>query len=580
MIQAKQITKTFALLIVLLLLSGVHNIYAQTVNTGAGPYLNSWHTYRVIVGDPSNTIEWDITEADGTTVINDFSPVPYWVVIHTLSGLYADISIFFDQNIFNQGDTYYLRYSEFTDTSTCVAARRFKINVTENDFYLTLSPDESQCKQGSGALNDSWSGVVDTEPRTHSFSYVVTLHKDENFTINGWSFQGNIDLTPTEHNHNLDDYTISVQPLTAGTATLIDDGTVESVDYGSENNGFFRVNLSGLTPANLDSVNALVTVTVSGLMHQGVTATLTLNNGFTTHGVNSNRTFDNTSKPTSAEQPVAALRDRQQVIVLNPLPATHDIMPGDGETESSAANPLQNSTHRYVVQLGTYANISRTNTRWHITTQAAPTTAITGDFTITRSNNGSSADTAIVEFDELAFGDYHLYFTEESSNGCTALRRFDFTIHPPLDVDILASTDICADIAGQVNNVPTNATETVVDYVVKLESSYSNDWSFDFDVTSAPGFAASNLTVSLVTTNTTGASYSGGTVRVSNSSVSPVTQVTVRVTYTGLYNTEHTITAAITNITGSFNEEDADDTNEIEHAIYALPQAGVLAGVN
>lgn len=579
MIQAKQITKTFALLIVLILLSGAYNIYAQTVNTGAGPYLNSWHTYRVIVGDPSNTIEWDITDHTGTNVINNFSPVPDWVVIHTLSGSNADISIFFDQNRFVQGNTYYLRYREFTDPSTCVAARRFEIIVTENDFYLTLSPDESHCKQGSGALNDSWSDV-ETEFRTHSFSYVVTLHKDENFTINGWSFQGNIDLTPTGHNHNLDDYTISVQPLTAGTATLIDDGTVESVYYGPENNGFFRVNLSGLNPANLDSVNALVTVTVSGLMHQGVTATLTLDNGFTTHGVNSNRTFDNTTMPTSAEQPVAALRDRQQVIVLNPLPATHDIMPGEGETASSAANPLQNSTHRYVVQLGTYANISRANTRWHITTQAAPTTAITGDFTITRSSNGSSADTAIVEFDELAGGDYYLYFTEESSNGCTALRRFAFTIHPPLDVDILASTDICADIAGQVNNVPTDTTETVVDYVVELVSSYSNDWSFDFDVTSAPGFAASNLTVSSVTTNTTGASYSGGTVRVSNSSASPVTQVTVRVTYTGLYNTEHTITAAITNITGSFNEEDADDTNEIKHAIYALPQAGVLAGVN
>ena len=111
-------------------------------------------------------------------------------------------------------------------------------------------------------------------------------------------------------------------------------------------------------------------------------------------------------------------------------------------------------------------------------------------------------------------------------------------------------------------------------------SSYSNDWSFDFNVTSDPGFAASNLTVSSVTTTTTGASISGNTVSVSNSSASPVTQVTVRVTYTGLYNTEHTITAAITNITGSFNEEDADDTNEIKHAIYALPQAGVLAGVN
>jgi hypothetical protein len=54
----------------------------------------------------------------------------------------------------------------------------------------------------------------------------------------------------------------------------------------------------------------------------------------------------------------------------------------------------------------------------------------------------------------------------------------------------------------------------------------------------------------------------------------------MKVVYNGRYINNHSIQATLTNITGSFNEVDADATNSITHTIYAIPQAGTLAGID
>ena len=74
-------------------------------------------------------------------------------------------------------------------------------------------------------------------------------------------------------------------------------------------------------------------------------------------------------------------------------------------------------------------------------------------------------------------------------------------------------------------------------------------------------------------------------------------EVTITVGYVGIYATAHTITAmlvppATPGSFGSFSEVDADngvtidgggtegDINQARHVIYAMPQAGMLAGID
>jgi hypothetical protein len=105
----KNIVKIIALTVVILLLGMIR--YASAQNTGAGPYLNSWHTYRVVIGNSADLREWEIINHDTTKVRPLVNGMP-WVSIAALNGSNADISICFTDSVFNTTETWYLRYRE------------------------------------------------------------------------------------------------------------------------------------------------------------------------------------------------------------------------------------------------------------------------------------------------------------------------------------------------------------------------------------------------------------------------------------------------------------------------------------
>jgi hypothetical protein len=552
------------MLFLLLMVVGYH---ASAQNTGASPYINSWHTYRVLMGSSANSYEWDITNASSTDTTHLYPGSHSWASV-ILVGSNNDISLFFDDVVFDPGQTWELLYREFASGS-CVAARKFTIQVSENNFYLTLDANDTICKVESGDVFN-WNDV-DNEPFNTVFTYRVTLHKESGFIINNWSFSGDIVLSMP--NHNFVSYTIAVVPVGVGTATLSDaptnlDGT------------FSVVSSSALSPPTVDGLSVDITVTLSGLLHDGVTATLTIHDGQVTHGVNSNITFDNEGRPTQALDGVTdiLLQDRKMVVVVNPLPATQNILEGEGETVWSAQHPLQNSKHRYTVLLGEPGNYNNAGTAWSIKTSGG--LDVTTGFTSARTSSATNDTLSITFTDLMLTGNYVLYYTEFGDNGCSAVREYPFTLGDPFDVDLAAVNSICAAASGQIFTDLT-ASATTINYSVTQNSvNYDAAWSFDFTLNSNPVFAAADVDVTSISVTTPGVTYTSidsysGTVEVP----AMVTSVTISVTYNGYYVNEHSITAALLNITGSHNEvdEDADDSNV--HVIYSMPQVTALAGV-
>lgn len=571
----RNMVKSVLLSGVLILLIGLN--YAFSQNTGAGPYIDSWHTYRVIMGNAANNYEWDITQlgsSDTTKLVTKVGGELVTWVDNAISSSNNDISVFFGNTDFTAGQTWELLYREYSSGGTCIAARKFTITLTENNFFLTLAANDTLCKPQTGNQY-SWD-EVDNEVFNATLVYRVTLHKEAGHTLNSWSFDADIDLNPA--NHNYVSYTVAVVPVTEGTAVITD--TPVTLD------GQFSVEVSALTTANLTEVSVDVSVQLSGLLHDGIAATLNLLNGEAVSGnVGTIITNDNLGRPTAAAPDNvadAALRDRLQVIVLAPIPATRDIVHGAGETAVSAQNPLQNSTHRYAVQMGDVANFPRANTGWHIeTTTGSLVPFIPANYELVRPDaadvTASGRDSATISF-HMAPGNYMLYYTEESSNGCTTVRRFPISLGDPFDADILTVTDQCSGADGVIFQNLQDST-TTVDYTIRLNtSSYGSNWRFNFALTPTPAFANPDMEVHSVTPSPAGVTYNSGTGLVNVPST--VQEVTLRVVYNGQYINNHSIQATLTNITGSFNEVDADAANTITHTIFAMPQAGTLAGID
>jgi hypothetical protein len=305
-------------------LFSVHFTFAQ--NTGAGPYLNSWHTYRVVVGSALNTREWEIINHD-TTIVRALDSSMAWVDIAALSGSNADISICFTDSVFNLTETWYLRYREISVvTLSCVAARRFTINLTENNFYLTLDANDTLCKPEDGQVF-RWEQLFNVRYEC-SFSFLVTMHKEATFTINNWAFDGT--LTFDFLNHIIVGYTATVVTPNGGTIdALIDVGG----GYGIANDGIFRVEVSDPVTPTLTEVTVQITLTLSGYVYDGIEATLTLTNGIINSGTSGlTITNDNLLRPYEGPPDNVAdpaLRDRLQTVVFNGLPATPNIAIND-----------------------------------------------------------------------------------------------------------------------------------------------------------------------------------------------------------------------------------------------------------
>ena len=580
--------------ILLLLLSALPRYaHAQTVNTGAEPYINSWHTYRIVVGNTGNTFEWDMVDVAATDTTHlDGSET--WCDIAALDGDTLDISIFFTSSVFASGTEYGLLFREISVASgLCTAARRFTINPVDNELYYTLAADDIICKP-QDSLVCSWD-TTDVETYATTITYRVTLNKVENLVLTGWSFDARITRDPLL-THSFTSYTAQVVPVSEGTTVLTDGGA-----FAPLNDGWFHVAMSQIlqTPDTTE-LSVDIVVTLSGVLHNGVNATLALENGQATSGVTGIiTTYDNIAVPVGS--------DREQLITINALPDTRDIEPGSGETAWSTGSPVQYSTHAYAIEMGSMANLATSG--WFIDTLNGGTVPfLPANYELSRTQSATN-DTATITFN-MGPGNYVLYFYETSADGCTALREYPFTLGDPFDVDIADVANNCPDIDDQFTTWD-SVSVTTVDYVVTLESaSYAAGWGFDFALSCDLSFTDITLDgsadISIVdiigagmVTYIPNADDTTGTVSVAYNAT-PTTQFTIRVNFHSQHYDPFEITAAMSNITGTYGERDEntelgtedDDTvgtdgdtdgsdqNNTVHYIYKLPRTLALEGVD
>lgn len=535
-------------------------------NTGATPYQDSRHTYRVTIGTTTNAQEWTIVNAANTVTYNltDATPEAWCTyTAATTNGGYDVVTIFFDRNFFAEGD-WLLRFTETDKNNTCVSAREYPITVVANTFYLTLAGDAFGCNSQTGLVHTYDEVDAPADVFATSVNYTVTMNKSDDFDPTLWRF------TVT--------FPQAVGSITT-TVNTADGGTAAITELAPNNQTTYRVTLTpGAT--NPSMVEVVVSVSYSNNVLADVARNVTVTEGEAVYSAPP--APDAITDDNITTFPLSAPGDRVQAITIYAIPATRDIAPGAGETVISAQNPLQNSTHRYAVQMGDVANFSRANTRWHIeTTTGTVVPDIAANYELVRPDaadvTSSGSDSATISF-HMAPGIYMLYYTEENSNGCTTVRRFPISLGDPFDADILTVDDKCSGANGVIFQNLQDST-TTVNYTIRLNtSSYGSSWRFNFALSPTPAFANPDMEVQSVTPSPAGVTYNNGTGLVTVPST--VQEVTMKVVYNGQYINNHDLQAILTNITGSFNEIDADATNTITHTIHAMPQAGTLAGID
>ena len=545
------------------------HVFGQ-VNTGSAPYRDSEHTYEISIGKESNRREWILT--DGTTSYN-LSTTPHtWASIAAVSGGKQRIAIFFDRTVFTT-DNWNLQYFEYdmvAGVERCTSARQFAITLVNNSFYLALNDDFATCNSQSGQPHTY--EEVDTESFNTTVTYTVTMTKEDAFKPTFWKFAAHF-------SQNVQSITVNSTTTNPGTISYTP-ATVPGTDYT------IQVNPVVASPA---SVVLNIEVQFSNPIHAAVTPTLTVSNGLAV--------VQNPPNPDMNTQDNITVVDgdpvRTQIITINAIPESRNIEANAalGEADWSAQNPLQNSTHNYRVQMGNTAN----TVSWRILNSDNTVLNNAGNVAYELTPTGPTGGYALAQIRyKMPAGSYVLEYTETAGT-CSSVRRYDLNLLGPFDVDIVAATNQCAEISTQINNLTAadvaaganvHETTTTVDYIVNLvTNNYHGDWEFRFALTGSPDFdptstPVSDLEVQSIATPTAGANYNAGLIEVTNTQATPVTQVVVRVVYNGVYQLAHNITATLSSITGSYAEHDADGTNETTHTIYAMPQAGTLAGVD
>lgn len=587
MLNIKNIIILILLVIAMMPIAG-GSLFAQSVtgeNTGLTPYIDSKHAYAIQVHKGGNTTDkvWQVTDGTDTYIFsstnNAVTATVYpWAYVHTDAVNDGDrevVEIEFLRTIFNVGETWYLQYFEYSKAGgECVSARQVAISIEQNEFYLTMADDGSECNSQSGVVHTY--NEFDNNSYETTVTYNVYMNKPADFLVNQWAF----------------DARFLSQAVTSFTATMVtaNGGTVTSSPAVTGTADSIHLLISDINAAGqaLTSVQIKVEVKFLNAIDTDTTHTMTIRNGQARSASSDPYVFTDDNIIT---YPVATPGDRSQTIAVNKLPATQDIQPGIGEDDWSANFPRQGSTHRYTVVMGTTTNFSTSGTGWQFIN--ADGSNITPDtrYTLTRVATATPAasDSVKIAFGgDLPTGEYIIRYTETDANGCSSVRDDTIHIDDKFNVDIALEGDPnrCAGIAGVVNNSYTTATTTTVNYTVYIPDTvnYYANWSCDLGVAANPVFAADEFTVQSIETGTTGATLTGtGNSRhiaVVNTKATPVKTVNITVTYLGLYANAHEITVALTNITGSYNEVDADNVNEVKHTIHSMPQPKALAGID
>lgn len=556
-------------------------------NTGANPYLDSKHSYRVKIGKEANTQDWYmVNEArtinekltDGTS--RDWvsiTPAPADNDFEIISIIYNSQDAFTALTGFTVGN-WFLRFEERSiEDGTCVSAREFPITISANSFWLQVSHDETDvlplaANPGLQVFNSQNSEVnTYTDLSTNTYDtpvkYTVTMNKGAGFSPSYWQFDANF-LSP-------------VKSFTA-TVTTTNGGTLEqtTVTAGSD----YTVKVTPPTGFNLDQVVVTISVVYTHDVLVDVTRDLIVDQGFAVQvpAVATPQPPNAITDDNITTYPLGDAGNRTQALTILAIPSTRDITFDNSintnEDATSSKNPLQNSTHYYVVQMGDAVNNSGT---WSLVNTSdnsvVDLTLYSGSINDTKN---TSHALATINYGTLTVGTYTLYFSEtDAARGTITRRSYPISIQPPFVIELADIGSDCADVSGELKTA-LEATTTNVTYTIRLkdndpgagENYYAKAWSFVFTVS---GFNA-DLQVHAMTSSD--ASLAGAGTSRTVTVPAETHSVNVTVTYSGLYSSEHEITATASNATGVFNEKAADVSDT--HTIYAMPQAGTLAGVD
>jgi hypothetical protein len=194
MYRARNIVKILILTVVILL-SGMTR-YASAQNTSATPFIDSWHLYQVGMGNVGNTVTWQLMQDNYTTPTTTLSLTDAlaWVDTTLIDGPLLDettIEIKFVDAFFNDGDVWYLVYSEWNGTN-CIARRYTRIDITDNSFYLSLPVDDTICNSYSGTTWANTIAVISDDEYVSNVTFTVNMTKDATFLIDKWRFSGSI----------------------------------------------------------------------------------------------------------------------------------------------------------------------------------------------------------------------------------------------------------------------------------------------------------------------------------------------------------------------------------------------------
>ena len=316
--RAKHIATLISFIAAIMLLSGPR--YAHAQNSFSNPFVNSWQKYQVLMGNTANSVTWELwDDLESPTIELELDKDDDWVD-YDIEAPNAYVEIKFYSPYFDNGETWYLVYSEWDDNDNCVAMRFFEINIAENTFFLSLGADENNCNSLNGeVLNwDNVNGLGGSGIDTKIESYVeftVQMNKKDNFAMNSWSFNG----ATTFSNNDYDFVRVrSVSDNLSGTSNAGENFTIS----GDDGTGVFSVIVDAAAttatePEAADYTDYIILrVYVSGLVHQGETIILDIDNGKASSGINYIReTNENTSLG----------GDREQRINILPLPATSNI---------------------------------------------------------------------------------------------------------------------------------------------------------------------------------------------------------------------------------------------------------------
>ncbi|HPR61886.1 MAG TPA: hypothetical protein PLF35_13110, partial [Prolixibacteraceae bacterium] len=468
--------------------------FAQSImplNTGDDPYLGTTHSYVVEIDDRvNNDYGWKLVNG-GTTYdpSNDF-------ISTTLVGNTYTITIEFTRDDFTPG-TWTLRYEETSrDDGACVATREYIIYLSENEFYESLYDVASETPPGSTPECHDSTNTVQVYANVNSLNFQteyifpVYMYKQSGFKLNTWHFDATVAAAG---------YTIV--SIGKGSST-----TNMGADYSISQSGGVYTVVADSAIGDYDSDYVELSVVVEGPMFTDFTMTLDIDNAYAISGSTGQVTTED-NVHIYPDESGAPAEWRTKTVTIRGVPETRDIThnTAEGETEWSAQNPLQNSTHHYIVEMGDDIN---NGGAWHIIDNAGvPVPAI--NYSLTEIQDGTSGNSEAEFTFNMDPGAYTLVFTETNGNSCISLRHYPITLGGPFVVSIAEVGDNCASASGNIYG-SLQSTDTEITYTVTLETSYRADWDFEFDITSSFGFASPDLEYT-VTSVTTGANYDSGT---------------------------------------------------------------------